>query len=126
MSILQWNIRSLTKNYGPGLKPLIDTLDPSVICLQETKLSSKEYSLSGYTPYHHINKENLVAAGGTSIFVKKDVLHRHLKLNTTLQAVAVRVTTYRPITICSLYLPPGRPFKFTYPITHSPHFIRRL
>ena len=128
MSILQWNIRSLSKNYGPGLKPLIDSLDPSVVCLQETKLSSKEHKLSGYTPYHHIHKENLVAAGGTSIFIKKNVLHRHLKLNTTLQAVAVRVTTYRPITICSLYLPPGTPFKIEqllnlYAQLPTPHIL---
>ena len=128
MSILQWNIRSLKKNNGPGLKPLINSLDPSVICLQETKLSSKDFELSGYTPYHHIHTENLVAAGGTSIFIKKGVLHRHLKLNTALQAVAIRVTTYRPITICSLYLPPGTPFKLDqllnlYAQLPTPHIL---
>ena len=49
----------------------------------------------------------MIAAGGTSIFIRNDLLHRKLELNTDLQAVAVRVSSHRPVTVCSIYLPPG-------------------
>ena len=46
----------------------------------------------------------MIAAGGTSIFIRNDLLHRKLELNTDLQAVAVRVSSHKPVTICSLYV----------------------
>ena len=102
--LLQWNIRGLNKNYTSGLKPLIDDLDPLVITIQETKLKNS-YQINKYKEYEHINKNNEIAAGGTSIFVKQNILHKPLKLNTELQAQAVRITTHRPITVCSIYIP---------------------
>ena len=46
----------------------------------------------------------MIAAVGTSIFIRNDLLHRKLELNTDLQAVAVRVSSHKPVTICSLYV----------------------
>ena len=71
-NILQWNIRSL-KQRTTSLDSLIESKTPEVFCLQETKLediNSKYYNKS-YEAYHHINKNKSIAAGGTSIFVKK-------------------------------------------------------
>ena len=105
--ILQWNIRGLSANYASGLQPLIQSTSPQIICLQETKLSCDDFEINKYAKYHYINRKNLIAAGGTSIFVKKDLLHRQINLRTNLQAIAVRVTSHKPITVCSIYLPPG-------------------
>ena len=102
--LLQWNMRGLNQNYTSGLKPLIDDLDPLVITIQETKLKNS-YQINKYKEYEHINKNNEIAAGGTSIYVKQNILHKPLKLNTELQAQAVRITTHRPITVCSIYIP---------------------
>ena len=38
--------------------------------------------------------------------VKREYPQSYIKLNTTLQAVAVRVTINKPVTICCVYLPP--------------------
>ena len=83
MSIIQWNIRSLNRQYGPGLKPLIDTYNPEAICLQETKLSS-DFSIQRYKDYPYKHKNNLIAAGGTSIYVRNDVICRKLQIQTQL------------------------------------------
>ena len=104
--LMQWNIRGLRANYASGLQPLIHTHNPQIICLQETKLSNT-YDINKYKSYHHINNNNLIAAGGSSIFVRSNLLQRHIPLTTDLQAVAVRITSHQPVTICSIYLPPG-------------------
>ena len=50
------------------------------------------------------------AHGGVAIIINKSVHHSSIPLNTTLQAVAVRVCFEKEITICSLYLPPRSGF----------------
>jgi hypothetical protein len=39
--------------------------------------------------------------------VRKTMPHRSLALNTPLQAIACRISTPQPLTLCSLYLPPS-------------------
>ena len=87
---------------------MIDTYNTQVICLQETKLSS-DFSIQRYKDYPYKHKNNLIAAGGTSIYVRNDVICRKLQIQTQLQATAIRISTHRPLTICSIYLPPGAP-----------------
>ena len=111
MSIIHWNIRSLNANYTAGLAVLLTSINPSVVCLQETKLPA-DYSniagttIAGYKAFHQIYSGGDIACGGTSIYIKNNILHRHIPLITPLQATACRVTLKRPITVCSLYLPP--------------------
>ena len=105
-SILQWNCRGLKANYNDILI-LTTLLAPSVICLQETFLKLIDMiSLKNYTIYNYITDENQKASGGTSILIKSDTPHRPIDINSNLQAIAVNVTLSKPITICSIYLPP--------------------
>ena len=46
------------------------------------------------------------ATGGCSIFVKKGILDEVLELDTELQAVAVKVSLHKTITVCNVYIPP--------------------
>ena len=94
--LMQWNVRGLRANYASGLQPLIHTHNPQIICLQETKISNT-YDINKYKSYHHINNNNLIAAGGSSIFVRSNLLQRHIPLTTDLQAVAVRITSHQPV-----------------------------
>ena len=41
------------------------------------------------------------------MLVKNDLAHKDIKLHTSLQAVATRITCFKSITFCSLYLPPS-------------------
>ena len=112
-TILQWNIQGIKAKYVAGLSLLLASIDPSVICLQETKLNRKTCdkspgnSIPGYIAHHHFHQDGEIACGGSSIYIKNNILHRNIKLNTTLQAIACRINFQKPLTICSIYLPPN-------------------
>ena len=44
--------------------------------------------------------------GGVALLIKNIFAHKHIQLNTSLQAVAARITCFRSITVCSVYPPP--------------------
>lgn len=46
----------------------------------------------------------LRVSGSTSILVRNDVPQSQMNLTTNLQAIAVKVTIYRPVNICSVYI----------------------
>ena len=48
-----------------------------------------------------------MACGGSSIFIRNEVIHSSVHLNTNLQAVAVKVTLSFVFTICSIYCFPN-------------------
>ena len=80
-SIIQWNIRSLKINYTAGLAVLLNNFDPTIVCLQETKLPA-DYNnipgttISGYTSFHQIHTGGNIACGGNSIYIKNNILHK--------------------------------------------------
>jgi exonuclease III len=107
--IIQWNCRGLRANFEE-LEILIKHYEPVAICLQELQVSDS-YILDNN---RHILLFKLPPMptghrphGGAGILIRKDVPYSILPLNTALQAVACRVSTFRPITLCSLYLPPS-------------------
>ncbi len=107
--LLQWNCRGFRANRHE-LELLIARFHPSVICLQETFMP-KNISLRNYVSYDilaNVDRDNH-PHGGVSLLVKETVPQTHITLNTTLKAVAARVTLHRTITICSVYLPPSQP-----------------
>ena len=104
-SILQWNCRGLKANYKE-IFILTSLLAPSVIRLKETFLKQTYISFKNYTMYNYITDANQKASGGTYILIKSDTPHRPIDINSNLQAIAVNVMLSKPITICSIYLPP--------------------
>ena len=107
-NIIQWNIRGLRANYSE-LQLLINTFQPVALCLQELiipesyKFLNRQYSLLTKLPDLDINGR---PAGGAGIMVRNDIPYSELKLNSSLQAVACRISAPEPISVCSVYLPP--------------------
>ena len=105
-TIIQWNCRGLKANFLE-LHLLVQSLDPTVFCLQETHLKETDtISLKGFSMYSKFSNTER-AAGGSSILVKDRILHSSIPLTTDLQAVAVRVSLHQTITLCSVYIPPN-------------------
>ena len=101
---ISWNVRGIRSN-----RPELDLLlqrSPDVVCLQETKLPADDYTVRNYKAHHLIHSDGQIACGGVSILVKKDAPHSKINIQSRLQAIAVRVTLHRPLTICSVYIPP--------------------
>ena len=83
--------------------------NPGVVCLQETKLGNSVYNPGlNYTIYSMSPRED--PHGGVSIIINKSIQHSNVPLNTDLQAIAVRATFEREITICNIYIPPRTRF----------------
>ena len=106
--ILQWNCRGLRTSVC-DLQAVISQHSPLAVCLQETKLlPDSPCSIKGYSVFRKDVPTTTVAHGGVLLAVHHSIPSQQLKLRASLQAVAARVfLNHRPITICSLYLPPG-------------------
>ena len=72
---------------------------------------NKVITFKGYSFYHSYASEvNDVARGSSAILVNSSTPHRQLNLQTCLQAVTIRVTCRKTITVCSTYLPTSTVF----------------
>jgi endonuclease/exonuclease/phosphatase family metal-dependent hydrolase len=67
---------------------------------------SDNINLKKYSLYITYVEEDKRAAGGSTILVRDNILHSYANLNTHQQAVAVRITLDKTITLCSVYIPP--------------------
>ena len=47
------------------------------------------------------------ATGGVTLYINKSVLFSEIELDTDLQAVAVRVSAKKTLTVCNIYPPPS-------------------
>ena len=108
-NILQWNCRSVKANFEE-LTLLINEQKAVAVCLQETFLKdSDQVTLKYHSCYFKNCSDNDKASGGVAVLVNNCVPHHVIKLDTTLQAVAVNISLNKTITVCSIYLPPSLP-----------------
>ena len=107
-TVINWNCRGFRKNVDE-IKNLLHDHDPMFFCFQETFLrASKVINFRKYASYHCYSlSSDDRAIGGSSILVKKNIVHNEIKLQTSLQAVAVSLSLHKTFTICSIYLPPS-------------------
>ena len=110
---LQWNCKGLRAR-SEALKVLMHDYNPGVVCLQETMLGTENFNPGlNYDIYDCAAPVGGRAHGGVAVIIKKSLQHSSINLNTSLQAVAVKVILDKAVTVCSLYLPPKVPFNVT-------------
>ena len=107
-TIVQWNCRGFWNNFEE-IKSILALKEPVLLCLQETYLkASAKCSLKGYAENStYSTARDGRPIGGTSVFIRRDIPHTFIPLSSPLQAVAARVHLHRPVTVCSIYLPPS-------------------
>ena len=109
---MQWNCEGIkTKiNSGDALQ-FIKESGAKILVWQETKLAKDQFfRIKGFKSYlKNLEVDGPTSHGGVGIFVKNFASSYQIKLNTSLQAVAVSVKIQARITICSIYLPPREP-----------------
>ena len=110
-TIVQWNCRGLKANIDE-IDILTQSLSPAAFCLQETmQPNHKPIQFRKFTQYLCTAvKTDGRPTGGVSIMINTSLPHSQITLNTPLQAVAARISLHRPITLCSIYLPPNTHF----------------
>ena len=110
-TIIQWNCRGLRPNFEE-ICLLINNHHPVALCLQETFLKENDStSFKYHSIYNKIFTEGQKAQGGVCIIVNNNIPHKHIPLDTSLQAVAVKLSLHGTVTLCSIYLPPHAPIE---------------
>ena len=95
-TVLQWNSRGLRCN-RKDFDILMGEHRPGVVCLRETKLGHppplSHYQCANYDCYYKSLRGNpdQLPCGGVSIYIKKGLYHKSVRIDSHLQAVAVRV-----------------------------------
>lgn len=103
-SIVSWNINSVHAKY-PFLQMLLHDLNPTTLCLQETKLlPNANLFLKNFNIYREDFLSAGNAKGGVLIAVRTSVYSEQVFINTDLQAVAVQIHLDIPVTVCCIYL----------------------
>jgi len=103
-NILQWNIRGLQAN-REELNILLSNFNPILVSLQETFLKpDKIATFKNYSLYNLPSESNGTIHGGIAILVNSAVPHNQIQLNASVQAIAVRATCHKTISVCSIYL----------------------
>jgi len=83
------------------LNILLSDFNPDVVRLQETQLKADtSIAFKHYSAYHRPGDNSAgMVHGGTALLVKSSVPHQEITLHTSLQAVAVRATCFKTVTI---------------------------
>ena len=92
------------------LSLLLSSVKPTIVALQETHIGKNHnINFRNYSFYNTPGTENNgIYHGGSALIVSKATPHSLISLRTTLQATAVRLTVFKTITVCSVYLPPSQ------------------
>ena len=107
-TIIQWNVRGIQSRYEE-IQLICKQLKPSIVAIQENLIrTDKICNLAGYNAIQHqaFETENGFT-GGVSLYIHNSILFSPITLETSLQAVAAKVSLHKTITVCSLYLPPS-------------------
>ena len=109
--IVQWNVRGLRANFEK-LRLLCNQYNPQVVAVQECQLRrNKIINLTGFSGITKSSPGDN-ATGGVTLYINKSVLFSEIKLDTDPQAVAVRVSAKKTLTVCNVYLSPSLDVNF--------------
>ena len=107
LRLVHWNIQGLRSKYEE-LRSILSERKVLVACLQETLLGDSQFQ-----PMRSFKLEKSPHFGGennrgVALMIHGTLQHTRLRLNTTLEAVAVTVHSGKRYTVCSMYLSPNR------------------
>ena len=110
--IVQWNVHVLRANFEE-LRLLRNQYNPHVVAVQECQ--QRKDKITHLNVFSGITKSSPgdTATGGVTLYINKSVLFSEIKLDTDLQAVAVRVSAKKTLTVCNIYLPPSLDVNFS-------------
>ena len=119
--ILQWNIRGLRANFEE-LRLLCNQYKHQIIAVQECQLrKDKIINLTGFSGLTKSSPGDN-ATGGVTLYINNSVLFSEIKLDIDLQAVAVRVSANKTLTVCNIYIPSSLDVSFS----DLEHLIQQL
>ena len=106
--LIQWNINGFLNNYT-DLQLLINEKNPHFLSLQETHCNYlfNPVPPNGFSAYF-CNSCNLTNKQGLGVFIKSNIPHKEIPINSNFQIIALEVTLNIKFTIISI--PPSQSF----------------
>lgn len=112
INIIQWNINGFVKKLN-DIKLINQQHDPTILCLQETNLTN---TYSPFIKNFYVYTSNRTAcnraSGGVAILARSDYSSFQIPIQSSLEVVAISIQLESSITICNVYIPNQKPFKF--------------
>ncbi|KAG5895980.1 hypothetical protein JTB14_005089 [Gonioctena quinquepunctata] len=104
-NLIYWNCNGCKHHY-PEIKEVITKNNPFCICLQETHFKSNEnFQFRGFKSYRKDAVPDQRARGGVAIFIRENIPHRAIPLQSPLEVVAIEISYPFKMSICDIYLP---------------------
>ena len=101
-NIIQWNVRGLRANFEE-LRLLCNQYNPQIVAVQECQLrKDKIINLTGFSGITKSSPGDN-ATGGVTLYMNEPILFSEIKLDNDLQAVAVRVSAKKTLTVCIIF-----------------------
>lgn len=105
-NILQWNCNGFYKHLD-NVRYLISEIDPSIMCIQETRFQANHVpKLKNWQIFFKNKTDCRIASGGVAICVQAGMYAEEIALVTDISSVAVKVRYPQTLTICNVYVPP--------------------
>ena len=109
INILQWNVNGVPEHWHE-LKTSLSELNSDIICLQESHIKPSDpyiFALNSYSFYSkdfNYHEGQGRRQGGVCTYVKNNIPHRVLKINTELDILLIEIhTNTTPITIVNFW-----------------------
>lgn len=113
MKLYSWNVNGIRAVAGKGFADFINTLQPDILCLQETKANKDQLDtditeIPGYKSYFHSGERK--GYSGTAVYYKKDPIAIRTGLsdprfNTEGRTI---IMEYPEFTLFNIYFPNGQ------------------
>ena len=107
--IYQWNTNGLITHFQE-FKHTIQTLQPHIMCVQETHLKPSDHYTLQFYPYTLIRKDHPACTrrGGVATYIKHNIPHKDTTPNTTsdIQTLEIYINS-QTITLINCYFPPA-------------------
>ena len=101
-AIIQWNIQGV-KNKKSEIIQLMNQYKAGILALQETLMPVRFlHKIPGYSVIGKDGTHNRRNHGGVALYIHQDIPFSPVPLNTSIQAVAVKIQLRSKFTICNL------------------------
>lgn len=104
-NFIQWNVNGFYAR-KENITLVLAKYSPDIMGLQETNFKDTHTAiLKGYRAYARNRINPNIASGGVAIYIKDSFTSEEVILNTTLEAIAIKIQFPKKITVCSIYMP---------------------
>ena len=109
MKIISWNVNGLRACMNKGFKEFLESENPDIICVQETKMQKEQanFNFEGY--YEYWNSAEKKGYSGTAIFTKTEPINVTYNIENHTDEGRLIIAEYENFYLVCCYTPNAQP-----------------